>query len=429
MESAATLRKESTDYLLERPKTQDHRQLFSGIDFQAQVKIYANHIDRSTVARLDSYQRAFAEINRLPTEDEVREILDDFKATWEVQIKHSTQALTNFLATRNAPSGLDVSEGLRATSAYGHDRVLQDWKIWRHRIQLQRSASKSETRPDKNVPAPPSVALPDAHKLPALKVSPPMTTDLFISYSSKDAEFVAKLANDLTACGVTVWWDKWVMKVGDSLHKKIQDGITNSAWLGVVLSPNSVSSPWVEKELNSALMKELEQREVFVLPILYKDCQIPLLLKDKLYADFRSSYKLGLSALLDRFNPRIRFDLLEGLMSGSNSEVSTSYAKIRPEDQKLYGNELVKRLDSTSTQERANALIGLFVIRDAALSTHLLKMANDSADTVRRLAIFYLGELRGKYAVATISERLSDKSQEVRAAARVAYRKITGVNA
>ena len=268
-----------------------------------------------------------------------------------------------------------------------------------------------------------------SHELPAVGVPPPMTTDLFISYSGKDAEFVEKLANDLVSSGVKVWWDKWVMKVGDSLHRKIQDGITNSAWLGVVLSPNSVSSPWVEKELNSAFMKELEQKEVFVLPILYKDCQIPLLLKDKLYADFRSSYKVGLIALLDRFTPRIRLDLLEGLMSGSNSEVSSCYAKIRPEDQNLYRNELIKRLDSTLVQERANALTGLFVIRDTALSTHLLKMANDSADTVRQLAIFYLGELRGRYAVATISARLSDKSQEVRAAARVAYRKITGLKA
>lgn len=93
--------------------------------------------------------------------------------------------------------------------------------------------------------------IPSYVRLP-MSISPPMTTDLFISYSSKDAEFVAKLAKDLVSSGVKVWWDKWVMKVGDSLHKKVQEGITNSAWLGVVLSPNAVSSPWVEKELNSA---------------------------------------------------------------------------------------------------------------------------------------------------------------------------------
>jgi hypothetical protein len=155
-----------------------------------------------------------------------------------------------------------------------------------------------------------------------------LATDLFISYSAKDTEFVEKLARDLVSSGVKVWWDKWVMKVGDSLHKKIQEGITNSAWLGVVLSPNSIDSPWVEKELNSALMRELEQKEVFVLPILYKDCQIPLMLKDKVYADFRSSYTQGLEALLSRFTSTLNLDLLKGLMSGSNATISLCFAKI-----------------------------------------------------------------------------------------------------
>ena len=253
--------------------------------------------------------------------------------------------------------------------------------------------------------------------------------DLFISYSSKDAEFVATLAKDLDSYGLKVWWDKWMMKVGDSLHRKIQQGITSSAWLGVVLSPNSVSSPWVEKELNSALMRELEQKEVFVLPILYKDCPIPLMLKDKVYADFRSSYKQGLNALLERFTPEINPNLLEGLMSGSNSAISISYAKVRPEGRKLYADELVRKLASASDEEKANALIGLFVIRHPELSMHLLRMASDSAVTVRRLAVFYIGELRLKGDhVAAVSARLSDKSPDVRAAARVAYRKITGAN-
>jgi hypothetical protein len=275
----------------------------------------------------------------------------------------------------------------------------------------------------------PDRILTQVHETGAIGVRTVVSTDLFISYSSKDAEFVTKLAKDLQSRGVSVWWDKWMMKVGDSLHKKIQEGITNSALLCVVLSPYSVSSPWVEKEMNSALMKELEQREVFVLPILYKECQIPLFLKDKLYADFRSSYEIGLSALLERLTPKIRLDLLEGLMSGSDSTISICYAKIRAEDRKLYSDEMMKRLDSTSVHERSTALTGLFTIRDEALPAHLMKLAKDSSDTVRRLAVFYLGELKGKYAIATISERLSDKSQEVRAAARVAYRKITGADA
>jgi hypothetical protein len=45
-------------------------------------------------------------------------------------------------------------------------------------------------------------------------------------------------------------------------------------------------------------------KEVFVLPILYKDCQIPLFLRDKVYADFQISYEHGLEAILERINPR-----------------------------------------------------------------------------------------------------------------------------
>ena len=143
-ESAVTVRRESTKYLHDRSKIQGPNQLFSGIDCQAQVRIYADHIERSTAARLDSYQKAFREIHRTPTEGELREILNDFKATWELQIKHATQALSNFLAARNAPPGLDLSGNLRAGSAHGHDRVLQEWKIWRSRVLLQKSRPSSE---------------------------------------------------------------------------------------------------------------------------------------------------------------------------------------------------------------------------------------------------------------------------------------------
>lgn len=79
-ESAVTLRRELAKHQQERPGTQDSRQLFSGSDYQARVKFYVDHIERSTAKRLDSYQKAFGEINRQPTEGELREILNEFKA-------------------------------------------------------------------------------------------------------------------------------------------------------------------------------------------------------------------------------------------------------------------------------------------------------------------------------------------------------------
>jgi len=126
---------------------------------------------------------------------------------------------------------------------------------------------------------------------------------IFLSHSSKDKDFVRRLTNDLQSKDIPVWFDEWELNVGDSLNKKISDGIKESGWLAVILSNHSIQSQWVEKELNAALTEELEKQQVFVLPILIEDCEMPLFLKDKMFADFRSNYENGLTALLKRLIP------------------------------------------------------------------------------------------------------------------------------
>ena len=128
--------------------------------------------------------------------------------------------------------------------------------------------------------------------------------DIFLSHSSLDKDFVIKLANALQSKDISVWYDKWEIKVGDSLSKKISEGITQSTWLAVVLSNKSVKSTWVEKELNAAMSKELADKKVVVLPILIEECSIPLFLQDKKYADFRTNFEFGLEDILDLVMPK-----------------------------------------------------------------------------------------------------------------------------
>ncbi len=73
--------------------------------------------------------------------------------------------------------------------------------------------------------------------------------------------------------------------------------------MAVIISNNPIKSGWVEKELNVGLTEELEKQQVFVLPILIEDCDMPLFLKDKLFADFRTNYEAGITALLKRLIP------------------------------------------------------------------------------------------------------------------------------
>jgi hypothetical protein len=232
-ESADILRKDSAEYLLSRSKIQSNTQLFSGVDFQAIAKIYASHIERCATARLDSYRQAYSEINKPPTEGELKEILNDFKATWELQIKHSSQALSKFLAVRSAPIGLDVSGHLRASSSRGHDRVLHEWKIWRGKVLLQQSTSTSEARPHHGVPKSSAVTQPNALGTGVMKSA-------FISYSWDDdahRDWVRALAERLRADGIDVSIDRWAAVPGDQLPAFMEHAIRDNQFVIIVCTP------------------------------------------------------------------------------------------------------------------------------------------------------------------------------------------------
>lgn len=249
--------------------------------------------------------------------------------------------------------------------------------------------------------------------------------DLFICYSSKDKKFVQKLAEDLKTHGVTVWWDEWEMMVGDSINKKIQEGILKSSYLAVVLSPDSVESQWVEKELNAAYIIELEEHKVFILPMLYRTANIPIFLKDRICADFRYSYKEGFFALTKRLIPEIDPQITNALMSENHTKILSAYSKIQSVVKDKYLNFLIEKLSGPSTKDKLASIMALFVIRYKNLSHHLMMMAKEPSIAVRRRAIFYLGELRHKDALPLILSLMSD-SPDVRATARDAYKKITG---
>jgi two-component system, response regulator, stage 0 sporulation protein F len=124
-------------------------------------------------------------------------------------------------------------------------------------------------------------------------------TQLFLSHSSKDKSFAGKLANRLKSEGYLVWYDDWEIKIGDSIIEKVQEGVRESDFLLIILSTCSVSSEWVHEELNSAMIKNIEQKGVCVLPLLIEKCEIPAFLKDKKYADFSKDFDQPYNFLID----------------------------------------------------------------------------------------------------------------------------------
>jgi hypothetical protein len=65
-------------------------------------------------------------------------------------------------------------------------------------------------------------------------------------------------------------------------------------------------SSWVEREWQAKYWKEIHENKVMIIPVLLEDCNIPILLQTKKYADFRTDYRDGLETLLGALLPRHR---------------------------------------------------------------------------------------------------------------------------
>jgi hypothetical protein len=120
------------------------------------------------------------------------------------------------------------------------------------------------------------------------KLEEPTRGGIFLCHNNADKDFARQLAADLAWFGVTVWIDEAEIKIGDSLIQKIEQGINSMGYLGVILSPESVASEWVQREVEIAMNQEIQGRRVKVLPLLYKYCSIPGFILGKRYADFTS---------------------------------------------------------------------------------------------------------------------------------------------
>jgi len=112
---------------------------------------------------------------------------------------------------------------------------------------------------------------------PAIRPAPPLNTrlsatapdcDLFVSHASEDKEEIARpLADALIQAGLNVWFDELTLQVGDSLRRKIDDGLARSRFGVVILSPHFFEKEWTQIELDGLTAKATTTGETVILPI------------------------------------------------------------------------------------------------------------------------------------------------------------------
>jgi len=118
-----------------------------------------------------------------------------------------------------------------------------------------------------------------------------MAWDTFISHASEDKDEVAlPLAAALSRAGLTVWLDRQQLVVGDSLRDKINEGLANSRFGIIIISPAFLNKRFPRNELNSLSAIEDSAGRPVILPVWHNvnvatlAAQAPLL-ADRLAAD------------------------------------------------------------------------------------------------------------------------------------------------
>lgn len=125
--------------------------------------------------------------------------------------------------------------------------------------------------------------------------------DVFISHASEDKDsFVRPLAEALTKRGVRVWFDEYSLKLGDSLMRSIDQGLSRCRFGIVVLSPAFFSKEWTQKELGGLVSRESGGQKV-ILPVWHNITASELRKYSPMLADrFAVSTAEGLTRVVDK---------------------------------------------------------------------------------------------------------------------------------
>jgi hypothetical protein len=99
----------------------------------------------------------------------------------------------------------------------------------------------------------------------------PRSYDVFISHASEDKDAIARpLYAALVQGGITVWFDEATLELGDSLRRKIDEGLARCRFGIVILSPCFLAKEWPQRELDGLVARETASGEKAILPIWHK---------------------------------------------------------------------------------------------------------------------------------------------------------------
>ena len=150
-------------------------------------------------------------------------------------------------ATRLTPDGHRMAEALRSAPPNWHEQAAKSFEAEGSSLTWEVAKRYLSQLPDEER----------------------QEWDVFVCYASEDREDVAgPLAAMLTELGLRVWYDQMELRVGDSLRRRIDDGLSRCRFGVVILSESFFGKRYPESELNGLDQREHDGGKV-ILPVWY----------------------------------------------------------------------------------------------------------------------------------------------------------------
>jgi hypothetical protein len=140
--------------------------------------------------------------------------------------------------------------------------------------------------------------------------------DVLLSHNYADATWTEELAarlerEKLGRKPLKVFYSERDIRPGQSIPQRMQDALTISRKVVLILSPQALGSRWVELEYLATLYAEVSKRQEHLIPLMHRDCEVPYLIAPLRYIDFRKdqdfdrAYRELLAVIKDEPLPRL----------------------------------------------------------------------------------------------------------------------------
>lgn len=226
------------------------------------------------------------------------------------------------------------------------------------------------------------------------KVEPPKAQkqwDVFICHASEDKDtIVDPLAIELEKQGLRVWLDRTALSIGDSLRRKIDEGLGNSRFGVVVLSPDFFTKSWTQRELDGLVQRELCEGKV-ILPVWHNVTQADVLCYSAPLADkLAISTNHGISRLVKEILQAVQpsFDVEKNTPIPTRPDSDTAGKTSSPDSARVR-IRLPKQVDLPSMGQESSTTFFSSRFAKAFPGTRGIQWFRNPAEAIKRLQILF----------------------------------------